>query len=599
MSETAAGMSTAARMSETAVHASMSLWHVAVSVADLRASQRWYSDTLGLTYARGTSLMAGPLLSWTLALRGAATSCWWLNDRQDLFQLEMFEFRRPLTRALPAGWRRCDIGYAAISVHVEDLDAALERAARNGSPALAPALGGPGVRRACVRDPDGVLVELMEDDPRETSGRPRPRPEVPAVVRCVTLSVADLERSRRLFVEGLGLSEAAEIELHRPEHEALWGLEGALCDTVLLWAGDFLVELVSYRRPPAASREPGWRINDRGLFHICFGSFEKAQFQAVLQRCRALGCRGNSPVISVGASASQFLLDEEGFAIELLYRHPRLRQAPRAKPRSTPRLMPLRVRAPAGVRRRRRFASAAVIGADTAIGVELCRLMAEDGTSLWLPCAPDTLIEMLRSRTGASARADDIAVSRARLEALAPAGGASEPELIVGLAPAPRSTPNGQREPGALWSGQRESDALSLSQREPSSLEALALFLPLAGDALHVTAIVDRSARRELAVLRALLAHMSCTSTLATLSYGAPGYLANTPLERALLLTAREAAEAIYLVTLRRAAAPCPRPSVWPPSRGASEAPTSDGVLLGPPTRERPRDALGRLPELA
>ena len=52
---------------------------------------------------------------------------------------------------------------------------ALERAVASGTPPLSDPLGEPGARRACVRDPDGVLIELMEDDPRAPEPRERAR----------------------------------------------------------------------------------------------------------------------------------------------------------------------------------------------------------------------------------------------------------------------------------------------------------------------------------------------------------------------------------------------------------------------------------------
>jgi catechol 2,3-dioxygenase-like lactoylglutathione lyase family enzyme len=569
----------------------MALWHVALSVADLPRTHRWYAETLGLMYARGTSLMAGPLISWTLGLRGAATSCWWFNDRQDLFQLEVFELRSPIARALPAAWRPCDVGYTTLSFHVEDLDATLERAVRSGSPPLTAPLGPPGARRACVRDPDGVLVELMEEDPREDPPRARPRPLVPATARSVTLSVADLERARRFFVEGLGLREAAGVRLHGPEHEALWGLEGAARDTVLLWAEDFLVELVHYREPRGAPRAESFRAGDRGLFHICFGSLDAAEYRAVLRRCRAVGWRGNSPAISSGLSAAVFVV-AEGFTVELLRRHPRLRQSTTATPRQLPRRLPLRTASPAALRHRRRFAGAVVLGAATAVGGELCRLLAEGGTSLWLLDAPAELVERLRCATGAHTRTLDLAALRARLAAPAEWDGEPPPELLVALPPA-----------------------------AGSSLTLLAELLPTVSGVQHVTAVASAGAPRELDLLRAQLAYVECTATLAVLcdllpvssSVSPSGPLSFSPsgstslrarsgrgagiLRRALALTPREAAEALHLASLRRARSPWPRPSVWPPRRGASEAPGQGAVVLAPAPRRHRHDVPQRLPE--
>jgi catechol 2,3-dioxygenase-like lactoylglutathione lyase family enzyme len=586
---------------------SLSLWHVALSVGDLRRTHRWYADTLGLMYARGTSLMAGPLISWTLGLRGAATSCWWLNDRQDLFQLETFEFRRPVTRALPADWRPCDIGYTTISFHVNDLDATLRRAGRNGSPPLTDPIGAPGARRACVRDPDGVLVELMEDDPRESPPRDRPRQGVPAVARSVTLSVSDLERSRGFFVKGLGLREAAEVELHEPQHEALWGLAGAARDTVLLWAGDFLVELVSYRRPRAAPRRTAYRVSDRGLFHICFGSLDSNQYRTVLRRCRAVGWRGNSPAISSGLSAAVFVVDDQGFTVELLNRHPRLRQSTEAVPRSVPRRLPMRVGGPAALRRGRRFGGAVVIGAATPVGGELCRLMAEDDTSLWLLDAPEQLLRELRQTSDACACSLDFPALRARLAETPQWAAEKPPELLVGLPAPPLPAAPLPVEPSAegLVGAPRAGD--SRAAPPPSScLMQLALLLPTAGHVRHVTALAPATAPRELAVLRAQLAHVDCTSTLAVLLDGvptrpgpprAPARHAGAPLRRAFALTPREAAEAIYLASLRRARSPWPRPSLWPPRRGASETPGAGAVLLSPPPPPRRREVPWQLPE--
>jgi catechol 2,3-dioxygenase-like lactoylglutathione lyase family enzyme len=517
---------------------SMPLWHVALSVGDIRETHHWYQETLGLMFARATSALSGPLFSWILGIRGAASTCWWLNDRQDLFQLELFEFRRPLARAPVPDGRPCHVGYTGLTFHVEDLDGALERAERCGSGPLTPPLGQPGTRRVCVRDPDGVLVELMEEDPRDRVKRARPRPHVPAVARCVTLSVADLEGSRRVFRDGLGLREATEIELHRPEHEALWGLAGAVRDSALFWADDFLIEIVSYRQPLPVPREQGYRISDRGVFHICLGSLGRSEFRSVLEQCRAVGCRGNSPAISFGASAGVYVVDGQGFTIELLRRHPWLRQSTDETSRTPPQQTSKRTRTLPAVRKRRRFDGAIVIGADTTVGGELCRLLAEDETTLWL-------------------------LDRGELsEALAGWSSTSGPKLLLALP---------------------QSCAPPARSSLPSSLELMSSLLPLVrGCAPHVTAIADHDSRDELHELRDQLAASSLAHTLATLTSSESAGLGKTAHGLTISLTMREAAEAIYLATLQRRRTVWPRPNLWPPRRGASENRTADGVLILP-----------------
>ena len=362
----------------------MRLSQIAVSVTDLRRTQRWYSEVLGLEPSGGTNLFAGPLAAMVQGVPRAASTCWWLLDRQELFQLELFEFRTPLVRPLSRDWRPCDIGYTTVSFCVEDLDAALTRATAAGSAPLTAPLGAPGKRRACLRDPEGVLIELMEEDPRGPEPRQRPRPGLAAVARSVTLSVPDLERSGRFFGEILGLDTAADVALHGPEHEALWGLEGARRESLLLWADDFLVELVRYHDPVGRPWPPGYRISDQGIVNIAFGFRERTEFEAAHERCLKAGFRGNGPPLRLGAWSVVYVNDDQGFSVELLHVEPWYERQMGFRPRPTPRLAPFAGRTPARLRSERRFAKALVTGAAGGLGTELCRLLAEDRTSLVL-----------------------------------------------------------------------------------------------------------------------------------------------------------------------------------------------------------------------
>jgi short-subunit dehydrogenase/catechol 2,3-dioxygenase-like lactoylglutathione lyase family enzyme len=360
------------------------LSQIAVSVSDLRRAQRWYRDVLGLEPGGGTNLFAGPLASMVQGIPRSASTCWWLVDRQDFFQIELFEFRSPLVRPLPPDWRPCDVGYTTVAFWVDDLDGALDRARQTGSQPLTDPIGEAGERRVCVRDPDGVLIELMEDDPRSDAPRERPRPGVPAVARAVTLSVPDLQRSLRFFGDVLGLPVAAGVELHGPEYEALWGLDGAKSERVCLWADDFLVELVSYSDPPGSPSPEGYRISDLGLLNIAFGFRKRAEFEVACRRCSEAGHKGNGPPVRLGAWSVVYVNDDQGFSVELLHVEPWYEGQMGFRPRSTPRLAPFAGRTPARLRQERRYGKALITGAAGGIGTELARLVAEDGTALVL-----------------------------------------------------------------------------------------------------------------------------------------------------------------------------------------------------------------------
>jgi catechol 2,3-dioxygenase-like lactoylglutathione lyase family enzyme len=295
------------------------LCQIALSVRDLQRTHAWYRQVFGFLPAGGTRLFRGPLTSRVQGLPGVISTCWWLVDQQDFFQLEMFEFKRPEVKPLPPDWRPCDVGYSMVGFHVADFDAALARLEKAHIRHIAPPLGRNGTRRVCVRDPEGVLLEIMEHDPGEPGASHRPRPELPVATRFITVSVPDLERSRRFFVETLGLPEAKDVALHLPEHEALWGLPGARRRSSVLWAGDRLIELVEYIDPVGRPWPEGHRISDQGILNIALGFRDKKLFDAVYRRCVSAGYRGNWRPLNLGAWSVVYLNDDQGFSVELLF----------------------------------------------------------------------------------------------------------------------------------------------------------------------------------------------------------------------------------------------------------------------------------------
>ena len=86
------------------------LIQIALSVVDLRDTERWLREGFGFVPAGGSRrMMRGPLASRIQGLPRVASTCWWLGDRNDWFQIEMFQFERPIARVLGSRLRRDSI----------------------------------------------------------------------------------------------------------------------------------------------------------------------------------------------------------------------------------------------------------------------------------------------------------------------------------------------------------------------------------------------------------------------------------------------------------------------------------------------------------
>lgn len=299
------------------------LAQIAWAVCDLPRACRFYVDVIGFRRAGGRVLW-GPGLSILQELGDdAAATVWWALGGQSFVQLEFFHHTRPLGRARPVGSRPSDLGWSRVGIGVADLEAVLWRAKRSGHLPLGPVLTEGGVSRAALRDPDGVFVELVGDggqrEPTEGArgeagekdfGVARP------AVRSVTLSVADLDRAARFWLETCGLVPQAPDSLHAPHHEALWGLPGARRDQIVARGVEVALELVQYLDPPGRPRPSDARLCDQGLLNVALAFRDRARFDVLHER---LLSAGHPPTVACppGPFASTYLRDGEGNSCEI------------------------------------------------------------------------------------------------------------------------------------------------------------------------------------------------------------------------------------------------------------------------------------------
>jgi catechol 2,3-dioxygenase-like lactoylglutathione lyase family enzyme len=128
--------------------------HINVSVTDLDAQERWYSDALGLTRVVERVEIPDPPVR-TVILEGP-----------EGLRVELIEREGSSRATVPGDPLEASetLGYGHWALRVEDLDATFDRLTARGAPVVsAPAdAATPGGRFAYVKDPEGNLIELVQ-----------------------------------------------------------------------------------------------------------------------------------------------------------------------------------------------------------------------------------------------------------------------------------------------------------------------------------------------------------------------------------------------------------------------------------------------------
>jgi catechol 2,3-dioxygenase-like lactoylglutathione lyase family enzyme len=297
----------------TTTATSMPVVQVAFAALDLDRTTGWYRDVLGFRPAGEMLGASGPEASALMGLPEVSCDMRWLVDTSDFFQLEFFEFREPGSR--PGSRRPDDIGWSMLGLDVADLDGVLDRLRRAGAH-VGPVHGDAPARRVCCLDPENVWLELRD---RETLP-PRTARDAQVTTRFIRAVVPDLERSRRFFGGALGLRDSGSV-LHGPDDERLWGAAPAVTDSCVLVAANdpcgCAVELVRYPGRAPRPLPADYRISDQGILNMGFGSRNLADYEDVVGQVRAGGYQSHRE-LAIGPAASRYLVDDQGFSVELL-----------------------------------------------------------------------------------------------------------------------------------------------------------------------------------------------------------------------------------------------------------------------------------------
>jgi catechol 2,3-dioxygenase-like lactoylglutathione lyase family enzyme len=288
------------------------LFQIAASVTDMDKTIGFYRDILGFSQFKNPQKLKGMIPSKIQGHKKVNALIYWMNDANPSFQLEFFQYFNPPARPMPEGARPCDIGYSRMRIWIADFDGVINRLKENGIPLITEPKKFRGGRRVCLRDPDGIYLELMEKPIMKSSPF---SPEIQVAVQSVTLSVPALKQAEGFFVDVLGM-ERCDAVLHTPEMESLWGLTGAETKSSLLKSGNILFELVEYLNPRGRPMPDDRHIGDAGIWHIAVLFNRRKDFMDCYRKALSMGHSGNSKPVSFGFMDFVYMRTDQNFFIE-------------------------------------------------------------------------------------------------------------------------------------------------------------------------------------------------------------------------------------------------------------------------------------------
>lgn len=240
--------------------------HLGITVSDVEGSLRFYGETLGIEHIK-SQVSDQPYLALVTGLPGCSLKIGFVRAEGDDVPFELIEYVKPAGGRALAGFGIPGTPHACWQV--DDLAAACERLSQAGlelcgePQALAygpwaEALG------AFVRDPDGLLIELIElPGQRDGTGR---------LVRIhhFGLTVSHLGKAMGFFCGQLGLEERARYEGGSAyiRHQANLEDNYIQATTLLIPQTELYVELWEFGTPSGPAADVA--KNKAGMAHLCF-----------------------------------------------------------------------------------------------------------------------------------------------------------------------------------------------------------------------------------------------------------------------------------------------------------------------------------------
>ncbi|MDE9482423.1 VOC family protein [Xenorhabdus bovienii] len=225
---------------------------------------------------------------------------YWMAEGEDFFQLEFFSLQQPEIIA-----RRPEIdrpGYNLIAFRVKDIGDVLHRLRAQHFVVHPNEQLIQGVRHVLIRDPDGVLVELVEE------------PQQPPAVLGIGITVRDLADAQCFFSEGFSLTG----EEHQPDaREKLWQPAATPSALLRFSVGERWIEVRHCPSDQDDDRE-AFSLVKSGIANIALGCSLPETFNALFTQVIAQGFTSATQPISFLEGNNAYLRSGQCLSVELL-----------------------------------------------------------------------------------------------------------------------------------------------------------------------------------------------------------------------------------------------------------------------------------------
>ena len=281
---------------------------IAVCSTDHRRSTDFYASVLDMDHIFGTTSFRGVLPEMVQGMKNAASTTRWLIDDRKLFQLEVFQFETPTPKPLAADHNITHEGYNRIIVAVKSIEATAQLAEQAGYSVTRPDVEVPNVSHAWMKDPDGVLIELVEMPERIKGQRNAQMIGLGITTLNLELSVEDMR-------EGFEFTPCEDLF----EHALYWNEGDELEKHQTLQLADMFLVVSQYRN--STPRPKDYQLADIGIMNFALIHANQTEFMKCYERVVGMGMKPNcDPVLELLPGLGiVYNNDRQGFSVEMMY----------------------------------------------------------------------------------------------------------------------------------------------------------------------------------------------------------------------------------------------------------------------------------------